>query len=67
MSLVLSICVLLISVMQLVIGTEFLNTISLFLSSVRLAVTNCVSVLPAGGLVSPLIAIFPLTSIYESI
>ena len=67
MSLVLSICVLFISVMQLVTGTQFLNAISLFLSSVHLAVNDCVTVLPNDGLVSPLITIFPLASIYAPI
>ena len=43
-----------------------LNITPLFLSSACLAANNCVSVLPAGGPASPVIVIFPLTSMYVS-
>ena len=59
-----SICVLLISLMQLINRAKFLNAISLSLLSIDLAATNCASVLPAGGPASPVITISPLTSIY---
>ena len=54
MSLALSICVLFISLMQLVNGVQFLNATSLSLSSASL---------PAALSPAPLIVIFPLTRI----
>ena len=56
MSLALSICVLYISLMKLIKGAQFLNATPLSLSS---------ACLPAAPL--PLIAIVPLTRIYESL
>ena len=58
MSLALSICVLLISLMQLVNGVQFLNATPLSLSSASLASASS----PA-----PVIVIFPLTRIYASL
>ena len=58
MSLALSICVLLISLIQLINGAQFLNTTPLFHSSACLAATS----FPA-----PAIVIFPLTRIYASL
>ena len=58
MSLSLSICVLFISLMQLVNGTQFLNATTLSLSSTCLA--SALS--PA-----PVIVVFPLTRIYASL
>ena len=58
MSLALSICVLLISLMQLVNGAQFLNATPLSLSSACLAA----ALSPA-----PVIVIFPLTRIYASL
>ena len=58
MSLALSICVLLISLIQLINGVQFLNTTPLFLSSACLAAASS----PA-----PAIVIFPLTRIYASL
>ena len=55
MSLALSICVLLISLIQLVNGAQFLNITTLSLSSACLAAASA----PA-----PVIVIFPLTRIY---
>ena len=57
MSLALSACVLLISLMQLVNGAQFLNIIPLSLSSAYLAAASS----PA-----PAIVIVPLTKIYAS-
>ena len=58
MSLALSICVLLISLMQLIKGAQFLNAIPLSLSSASLA---------AAAAPLPLIVILPLTRIYASL
>ena len=58
MSLALSICVLSISLMQLVNGAQFLNATPLSFSSARLAA----ALSPA-----PVIVIFPLTRIYASL
>ena len=54
MSLALSICVLLISLIQLINGAQFLNITLLFLSSACLA---------AASFPAPAIVIFPLTRI----
>ena len=59
--------VLLILLMHLVNGAQFLNVTLLFLSSACLAVNNCASVLPSAGPASPVIVIVPLTSIYASV
>ena len=48
-------------------GAQFSNITSLFFSSFRVAVSICVSVLPAGCPESPVIVIFPITSIYSSL
>ena len=58
MYLALSICVLLISLMQLVNGAQFFNATLLFLSSAHLA---------AALSPTPVIVIFPLTRIYASL
>ena len=58
MSLALSTCALLISLMQLINGTQFLNATPLSLSSACLVAASA----PA-----PAIAIFPLTRIYGSL
>ena len=58
MSLVLSICVLFISLIQLIKGAQFLNDTPLSLSSACLA---------AASAPTPLIAIVPLTRIYASL
>ena len=58
MSLALSICVLFISLMQLVNGAQFLNATPLSLSSARLA---------AALSAAPVIFTFPLTRIYASL
>ena len=58
MSLALSTCVILISLMQLVNGAQFLNAMALSLSSTCLAAASA----PA-----PLIVIVPLTRMYASL
>ena len=58
MSLALSVSVFFISLMQLVNGAQFLNATPLSLSSAYLA---------AASASSPVIVIFPLTSIYASL
>ena len=58
MSLALSICLLLISLIQLINGAQFLNITPLFLSSACLA---------AASFPAPAIVIFPLTRIYASL
>ena len=58
MSLALSICVLLISLIQLINGAQFLNITPLFLSSACLA---------AASAPVPAIVFFPLTRIYASL
>ena len=58
MSLAFPICVLLISLIQLVNGAQFLNIAPLFLSSACLA---------AASFLAPTIVIFPLTKIYTSL
>ena len=58
MSLALSTCVLLISLMQLINGAQFLNDTPLSFSSACLAASSA----PA-----PVIVIFPLTRIYASL
>ena len=58
MSLALSICVLLISLIQLINGAQFLNTTPLSLPSACLA---------AASVPLPLIVIVPLTRIYVSL
>ena len=58
MSLALSICVLFISLMQLINGAQFLNATPLSLSSACLA---------AASAPSPAIVIVPLTRIYASL
>ena len=70
MSLALSTCVLLISLMQLVNGAQFLNATPLSVSSVCLAANNCAAVIGLAGSGSgpafPVIVILPLTRIYAS-
>ena len=59
--------VLFISVLQLINGTQFLNTVPISLLSACLAANNGASVLPAAVPASPVIVIIPLTSIYASL
>ena len=58
MSLALSTCVLIISLMQLINGAQFLNAATLSLSSACLV---------AASASAPVIVIFPLTRIYASL
>ena len=60
MSLVLSISALLILLIHLINGAQFLNVTSLSLSSVCLAANNFASILPDGGLALLVIVILPV-------
>ena len=59
MSSALSISILLISLMQSVDGTQFLNITPLFLLSFSIDVFICTAVLPAGGPTCPVIVVVP--------
>ena len=67
MSLALSICVLLIPLIQAVNGVQFFSSTTLFLSSLSLIICICAAVLSAGGSASPVIVKVPFINIYASL